>query len=142
MISQLTVFLENEKGRLAAACRVISNTGTNMHSLFIADTRDFGVVRFLVDKPEATAAALREAGYRASVTPVCAVRLPNKPGALAQLLEFLDREDCNLEYSYCFSVGNDFAIDVLKAEEDLHLEEKLVQAGFSTVSAEEVYELD
>lgn len=142
MISQLTVFLENEKGRLAAACRVISNAGINMHSLFIADTRDFGVVRLLVDKPETAAAALKEAGYRASITPVCAVRLPNKPGGLAQLLEFLDQEDINLEYSYCFSVGTDFAIDVLKTDEDVRLEEKLAQAGFSPVSAEEVYELD
>ena len=27
MISQLTVFLENEKGRLAAACRAVSDAG-------------------------------------------------------------------------------------------------------------------
>ena len=28
MISQLTVFLENEKGRLAAACRAVSDACT------------------------------------------------------------------------------------------------------------------
>ncbi len=47
MISQLTVFLENEKGRLAAACRAVADAGINMHSLFLADTQDFGVVRLL-----------------------------------------------------------------------------------------------
>ena len=77
MISQLTVFLENEKGRLAAACRAVSDAGINMHALNLADTSDFGVVRMLTDTPEAAAEALREQGYRATVTPVLAVRVPN-----------------------------------------------------------------
>ena len=42
MISQLTVFLENEEGRLASAVRTISNAGINMQALFLADTADFG----------------------------------------------------------------------------------------------------
>ena len=88
MISQLTVFLENEKGRLAAACRAVSDAGINMHALNLADTSDFGVVRMLTDTPEAAAEALREQGYRATVTPVLAVRVPNVPGGLAKLLAF------------------------------------------------------
>ena len=45
MISQLTVFLANEKGRLAAACRTLADADINMKALFIADTADFGIVR-------------------------------------------------------------------------------------------------
>ena len=63
MISQLTVFLENEKGRLAAACRAVADAGINMHSLFLADTQDFGVLRLLVDNPKRAVEALREAGF-------------------------------------------------------------------------------
>ena len=88
MISQLTVFLENEKGRLASACRAISDAGINMHALNLADTADFGVARVVVDAPEAAAEALRKVGYRATVTPVLGVRVPNRPGGLATLLEF------------------------------------------------------
>ena len=116
MISQLTVFLENEKGRLAAACRAVSDAGINMHALNRADTSDFGVVRMLTDTPEAAAEALREQGYRATVTPVLAVRVPNVPGGLAKLLEFMDEQDANVEYGYCFSVNEDYAVDVLKAD--------------------------
>ena len=141
MISQLTVFLENQKGRLAAACRTISDAGFNMHSLFIADTQDFGVVRLLVDNPKAAAAALRDAGYRATITPVTAVRVPNRPGGLAELLEYMDSQDVNIEYGYCFSRGEDTAIDVLKAADDT-IESKLAQAGFDVVEAKEVYQLD
>ena len=73
-------------GRLAAACRAVSDAGINMHALNLADTSDFGVVRMLTDTPEAAAEALREQGYRATVTPVLAVRVPNVPGGLAKLL--------------------------------------------------------
>ena len=142
MISQLTVFLQNEKGRLAAACRAISDAGINMHSLFLADTQDFGVVRLLVDHPKQAAEALLNAGYRATITPVTAVRVPNRPGGLAELLEFMDSENVNVEYGYCFSVGEDYAIDVLKTDEDAQLEEKLVKAGFNPVSPEEIYAVD
>ena len=88
MISQLTVFLENDKGRLASACRVLSDAGVNLHALNLADTADFGVARVLADTPHAAAEALRAAGYRAMVTPVLAVRVPNVKGGLATLLEF------------------------------------------------------
>ena len=51
MISQLTVFLENEKGRLASACRTIADEGINMSALFLANTADFGVPRIFCDTP-------------------------------------------------------------------------------------------
>ncbi|MEA5019645.1 MAG: amino acid-binding protein [Gordonibacter sp.] len=142
MISQLTVFLENEKGRLAAACRTIADAGINMHALNIADTADFGVVRMLTDTPEAAAETLRQAGYRASVTSVLAVRVSNIPGGLASLLEFMDTQKANIEYGYCFSVNEGIAIDVLKVDGDSGIEEKLTAAGFEPVRPEDIYALD
>lgn len=142
MISQLTVFLENEKGRLAAACRAVAAAGSNMHALYVADTSDFGVARLLCDKPNATAGALREAGWRANVTPVLGVRVPNEPGGLAILLEALDELDVNVEYGYCFSAEAGYAVDVLKvsgADDASALEAKLADAGFAPVDAKDVY---
>ena len=139
MISQLTVFLENDKGRLASACRVLSDAGVNLHALNLADTADFGVAGVLADTPHAAAEALRAAGYRAMVTPVLA---PNVKGGLATLLEFLDQQSVNIEYGYCFSVNPEMAIDVLKIGEAEGIEAKLEEAGFATVSPEEVYQLD
>ena len=139
MISQLTVFLQNEKGRLASACRTIADAGINMHALFLADTQDFGVARIFCDPPDKACERLSEAGYRATVTPVIAVRVPNVPGGLASLLEFCDENDMNVEYGYCFSVGNERAIDVLKIEGP-DAEAKLVAGGFDIVEPEEIYE--
>ena len=76
------------------------------------------------------------------MTPVLAVRVPNTQGGLATLLEFLDEQDVNIEYGYCFSVDAATAVDVLKIGEAADIEEKLAAAGFKTVSPEEVYKLD
>ncbi|MEG2850864.1 MAG: amino acid-binding protein [Raoultibacter sp.] len=141
MIDQLTVFLANEKGRLASACRVIADAHINMHALFLADTQDFGVARIFCDTPHKAAEVLVAQGYRATVTPVLGVEVPNHPGGLAQLLEFFDAQDVNIEYGYCFSVNGDTAIDVLKVS-DPSVEENLVGTHYVSVKPEDIYALD
>lgn len=142
MISQLTVFMENERGRLASACRAIADAGINMYALFVADTADFGVARIFCDTPQAAADTLMEAGYRAAVTPVLGVRVPDEPGGLASLLEFLDGAEANIEYGYCFAASDGTAVDVLKIDGAADIEQQLVQAGFRLVKPEEIYEPD
>ena len=141
MIEQLTVLLENKKGRLSGLCRDLADAGVNMHDLFGADTSDFGIVRIFCDTPKRAATVLTDKGYRAVVTEVFAVRVPNRPGGLADLLEFIDEQGVNIEYGYCFSRGEETAIDVLKAADDT-IESKLAEAGFDVVEAKEVYQLD
>ncbi|WP_251178982.1 amino acid-binding protein [Adlercreutzia agrestimuris] len=142
MLAQLTVFLENEKGRLAAACRAISDAGSNMHTLVVADTADFGVARMLCDNPEKCAEVLREQGWRAAVSPVLGVRVPNVPGGLAQMLEFLDEIDVNVEYGYCITLSNESAVDIFKVSDDGTVEARLEQAGFEIVAPEDIYTID
>lgn len=138
MLSQLTVFLENEKGRLAQLCRDIADAGINMHSLFLADTADFGVARIFCDSPHQSLVLLKEAGYRASVTRVLGVQAPDRKGGLADLLEFIDEQRVSVEYVYCFSVNKEFAIAVLKVHDE-GIERNLVDAGYKMIDEEEIY---
>ena len=141
MIEQLTVLLQNEKGRLSQLCRDLADEGVNMHDLFVADTSDFGIVRIFCDTPRAAVSVLEARGYRARVVDVLAVRVPNKPGGLATLLETIEGAGCNIEYGYCFSRGVETAIDVLKGADE-SIEATLFEAGFDIVKPEEVYRLD
>ena len=141
MLNQLSVFVANQKGRVARVCRVLADTDINMHSLFVADTEDFGVVRIFCDTPFAAAAALKEAGFRASVTKVIGVCLPNEPGSLAKMLEFLDAQDVNVQYLYCFLSDAQSAIDVLKVD-DAGVEDLLAGAGYQIVAPEDIYQMD
>ena len=141
MISQLTIFLENEKGRLAAATRVIADAGINMKSLNIAESSEFGVLRVICDTPKAAALALTEAGLRANVTPVMAVEVPNVKGGLADLLQKFDELDINIEYGYCFSHQGENAVMALKVADSAAAAKAvwtLEGAGFKVLSQEDL----
>ncbi len=140
MISQLTVFLQNEKGRLAGLSRIMADAGINMHALFIADTQEFGIIRIFCDRPEQACELLKEQGLRAALTEVNAVRISNVPGGLAKLLEFLDQAGLNVEYGYCFLNGKDEAIDVFKIDGE-DVDARLAEAGFDIVEPNEIYEI-
>lgn len=141
MISQLTVFLQNEPGRLSSLSRILSDAGINMHALFIADTQEFGIVRIFCDTPTTAKDLLESQGFRASITEVNAVRVPNVPGGLTKLLEFLDEKGLNVEYGLCFLNGKDEAIDVFKIDGE-DVDSVLADAGFIVVEPQEVYAID
>lgn len=114
MIEQITVFLENERGRLAALCRCLGDAGVNMAALSVADTTDYGVVRIICSDSAAALAALEAGGYRAIITKVMAIAVPRRPGGAADLLDKLDDLGLDIEYGYCFSFAGDVAVMALK----------------------------
>ena len=139
MIDQLTVFLENREGRLAAMTRTLADAGVDMLALTIAETSDYGLVRIICDDPAGARAALSEAGFHASLTKVAAVAVPNRPGGLADLLETLDKIDLNIEYAYCFSLKGDLAVDVLKVHGTEEALAAIEDAGFKLLQASDLY---
>jgi hypothetical protein len=52
-IKQISVFLENRKGRLYDICSMLGSAQINIRALTIAETETFGVLRMVVDKPAA-----------------------------------------------------------------------------------------
>ena len=139
MIEQVSVFLENKAGRLAELTRSLGDAGINMHALMIADTAEFGVVRIICDRPRRAASVLEGEGFAASVTPVIAVAVPDRPGGLADVLEALDRNGVNVEYAYCFvEPSGTAAVDVLKVDE-AEAESVLAAAGFEVLAAGSLY---
>lgn len=103
MVKQIAVFLENQEGRLSDCCKVLKQAGVNLCSLSIADTKEFGIVRLIVDDNEKAIFALREAGFLSSVVELVAIEVPNKAGALADELIALSESGVNIEYMYSFA---------------------------------------
>lgn len=143
MIEQLSVFLENQPGRLADLCRALGDAGVNMRALMVADTQEFGVVRVICDHPRTAKDALEGAGFGVSVADVIAVEVPDRPGGLADVLEALGAESINVEYAYCFvEPGSDgAAVDVLKVDDERG-HDVLVAAGFRVLNPTDLYEPD
>ena len=62
-LKQISVFLENTPGHLEGVCKAVADAGVNLRTITIAETKEYGIVRAIVDKPEEAAAALKEAGF-------------------------------------------------------------------------------
>ena len=101
-IKQISVFLENRKGRLSDICSMLGAAGVNIRALTIAETETFGVLRMVVDKPAAAMEVFRTHSVTANQTEVVAVEVPDTPGGLAKVLNILTDNDLNVEYMYGF----------------------------------------
>ena len=137
MIKQLNVFLEKSEGRLEALVRTLGDADINMNALTIADTSDYGLVRIICSDPDRAGQVLNDNGFRAMVSKVSAIEVPNRPGGLADLFTTLSGLNLNIEYGYCFSINHDKAVDVLKirdAEEASEAADALEAAGFTVLS--------
>jgi hypothetical protein len=108
----------------------------------LADTRDFGVLRIIVDNPQGAEQVLREAGYVFSITPVLAVSIADTPGSLGQILRTVANAGVGVEYLYAFvtrKAGN--AGVVLRADDNGRAARALAEDGIKTVGPEELFAL-
>jgi len=144
MVQQVSVFLENKSGRLAEVTDAIGAAGINIGALSVAETSDFGILRFICDQPENAVQVLRQAGFSVGETDVLAIQIPHRPGGLAEALEVIQPLDINIEYLYAFAnnPGRD-AVVVMRVENGRSQQaaEALTQAGFKLLTSEEAYQL-
>ena len=101
-VKQISVFIENKPGRLAAFADVLSKNQLDMRAMSIAESADFGILRIIADDSYNTARVLQEEGYICSITSVLAAAIPDEPGSLCKILALLDENGINLEYTYAF----------------------------------------
>ena len=139
MLRQISVFLENKKGRLAIATKLLGDRGIDLVALSIADTTDFGIMRCLVDRPDEAIAVLSENGFTASTTEVLAVQVPDVPGGLAHVLQIIDDAGINVEYLYSFVRNSGYNALIIFRLSDIGRAERLCEEkGVKTLSKDEV----
>ena len=138
-IKQISVFVENRHGALSDVCNVLSENGISMHALSLADTQDFGILRVIVEDPEKTAEILKSAGYTCKLTPVIAVRIEDKPGGMAKVLQFITDAGISVEYAYAFlshTPGTAYMVFRIVGSDSRH---KLSDMGLDIVGSDELF---
>jgi len=115
IIQQISVFLENKLGTLAEVLATLNNHQVNIRAMSVAETSDFGILRFIVNQPEEVAKVLREANIAVKITPVLTMVLDDNPGGLLEKIQKLSDASISIEYFYAFAVvGTEKARIVLK----------------------------
>lgn len=115
-IQQLSVFIENRAGRLEQVTQVLKENNINIVSVSLADSSEYGLLRFILSDCEKAAKALKEAGFSAKVSNVIAVKLTQEVGQLGDLLSVLSSVNVNVEYMYGLTSNNMEAFIVLKTD--------------------------
>jgi len=141
-VTQLSVFVENKKGRLAEAVEAMAKAKINIRALSLADTADFGVLRVIVDSPDKAAKAMKDQGMVVKTTDVIAVEVEDKPGGLNNVLKIFKDTDINIEYMYAFvEKNNENAVLVFRVENTDEAIKTLTKKGLKILKAEEVYNI-
>jgi hypothetical protein len=105
-VRQLSIFLENKVGRLAGVAKLLGEANINIRALSVADTKDFGILRLIVDDIDNAERKLRENNVVCRINNVTVVAVDNRPGGLAKVLSVLNAAGVNVEYMYAVAEPN------------------------------------
>ncbi|MDR3289782.1 MAG: hypothetical protein LBT02_00675 [Rickettsiales bacterium] len=99
-MKQLSVFLENEPNTLYKLVELLAKNNINLRTINIAETKEFGVARLIVDKVDTAIIALRAGNYACKETEVLAIEVPDVIGGLSKVIGCFNKSDLNIEYMY------------------------------------------
>lgn len=116
-MKQVSVFIENRKGRLDDVLETLKSEKVNIQSLSLADTSDYGVLRLIVSEPQRAHDSLKAGGFSAMMTDVLAITLTHQVGTLQKIIGVLGKEGINIEYMYSISSGTEKMPLVLKTSD-------------------------
>lgn len=105
MIKQLSVFVQNEAGRLVLVTEILHEADINISALSLAETEEYGILRMIVNDVERAAEILKERGYKVKIIDVICLVTPDVPGALNEKLRLLAKEKIDVIYMYGYSNG-------------------------------------
>ena len=139
MVQQLSVFLQNQSGKIAAVVHALSESGVDIRALSIADTADFGILRMLVSDISAAKAALAEQNCILSVNDVTVIAVPDAPGGLSRVLSLMAQEKIDIEYMYSLiERGVDVAYMVFRVSDEARLLAVLSRNAIETVTPQKL----
>lgn len=128
-IQQISVFVENQAGRLVSILEVLEKKGISIRALSISESAEFGIVRMILDNPDEGLEALRQAGFTTRMDWILSAEIPDVPGGLLNsVAKPLAEAGINLKYFYAYieQATGDKAMVVLKTD-DLEKAEQLLK---------------
>jgi hypothetical protein len=140
IIKQLSVFLENTSGRLTEVTGALASAKINISAFSVADTAEYGVLRLIVNKPEAAEKVLKDKGLSVHITEVIGLVVPDEPGGLHRALKILSAEGISVEYMYAFALG-DRATVIIRTESAQRTVEALQRQKLELINASDIYAL-
>ena len=140
-INQLSAFVENKPGQAYLLFKKLADAGINIRAMNIADTRDFGILRLIVEDNEKAKAVLGEDTVVIN-TEVIAVEMSDRAGALCDIIKVLSDAGINIEYAYAFTTPTKLGAYTVLRVDDVTLSEKaLLENHYVLLSQADINQL-
>lgn len=131
----ISVFLPNKPGMLAKFLNILIESDIEIRALTVAENKEFGLLLFLVDKPDECIKLLEKNNYDVSITEVIAVKmiLSNNTKELREIAKILGENEVNIEYLYSALIKNESYL-ILRLNNNKKGKEVLKTKGYDVVS--------
>ena len=134
MLKQISIYTENRKGVLYDITGILKQNRINIDAMLVNDSAEFGTARFVVDRPDEAANALREAGYILKLSKVVGVVMSDEYGTLNTLLGHVLEANINLDYVYAtYDRTTAAPIAILNCNQDVDMLEGILKGLGYTV---------
>lgn len=115
--TELSLFLENKPGVLAALCRDLKRQKINIEAISVVDHIDHALVRMVTSDPKKSVHVLERAGVLVITKEVLRVEVADHPGTLGEIASRLARSKVNIEYLYGTGGGDTQAVLILRVDD-------------------------
>ena len=140
-IQQLSVFVENQKGKLLGTVKTLAEARINIRAMSIADTKDFGILRLITSDNQKAMEVLADESI-VNTTMVIAAKMEDKAGALYKVLQILSDAQINIEYLYAFTASEDFGAYVVFRVSDAAAAQEILNAhGVATLDDADIVDI-
>ncbi len=137
IITQLSIFVNNSPGSLANVAKTLKECDINMKACNLAESTEFGILRAIVDEPEAAIRKLQEKNIIVKKTEIIGVKIDDVPGSLYTASKVLGDAGINIEYGYAFT-GKKVEGLFMRVDNPQKAIEALSKAGLDLVKASEI----
>ncbi len=137
IITQLSIFVNNEPGRLAAVAAILKECGINVKACNLAESTEFGILRAIVDNPDEAYEKIRAKGVIVKKTDVIGVAVGNVPGSLFEAANVLGKANINIEYAYAYA-ANGFEGLFVRVDDSMKAIKALTDAGIRIIKESEI----
>ena len=119
---------------------VLAANNIDMRAISLAETKEYGIARIVVDDVIHAVDILKDADFVTSVNSVIAMEIPDEPGALDKILDVFAAVNVNIEYMYSFIIGHESrsAGMIFRVNDTAAAETKLAAKGIQVLSLEDI----
>ena len=142
MAHQISIFVENKPGRIERVAEIMAKANVNIRDFTVMGTFEYGVMKFLVDKPSTALEALKAHGISANKREIIAILMDDRPGGLHRVAKIFGQRKINIDDAYGFVIEDKKrAVMVVDVEKIAEAEKILKEEGIPTLTDDEIYSL-